>query len=76
MSDKDHETAAIALYGVLFAHWRDCNKPACRRAKACRGEAVQCFRRWWRGLPEEKREEGRALIRGLVEARAQVETAS
>jgi hypothetical protein len=63
------EAKAMRFYGALFGHWRDCPSARCRRARACRGGKAACFRRWWRALSEEERQERRTRLRAAVEAR-------
>ena len=65
---REREISAMAFYGALFAHWRDCRLAQCRRVRGCRGEVVPCFRRWWRGLSEERKEEGRERMRAIIAA--------
>ena len=34
---------------TMAALWRDCQEPACGRARSCRGDPAQCFARGWNG---------------------------
>lgn len=63
---RAREDWAMRFYGALFEHWRECPSTRCRRARACRGDAAPCFRKWWRGLSEEERDVGRGTIRAAI----------
>lgn len=60
---RRRELELMRIYGRLFRHWRFCRSAACRRARACAGEPVSCYRGWWRGLTEPQRDALRWLIR-------------
>jgi hypothetical protein len=42
----------LRCWSDLFCLWRLCARPACRRARACRGDARRCFPSNLRLLPE------------------------
>jgi hypothetical protein len=63
---RAREEAGIRVYARLFRHWRDCPSAGCRRARACKGDATPCFRRWWRALSEEERKARRAVLRAII----------
>ena len=43
---------AIRGWNGVLSLWRLCGKPACRRARACRGAPLSCFRREFPLMPE------------------------
>jgi hypothetical protein len=53
--------AAQREYCDIFQFWRTCRRKACRRAKACGGDALSCLQRGFAQVPEEASE--RALAR-------------
>ena len=54
-----------------FSTWRQCQKPACRRARRCCGEPRQCFDRHWPQASEHDRNRVRATLREAREGLAQ-----
>ena len=42
-ADKPEMVGALRDWGNLLCLWRLCAKPACRRARGCRGESRRCF---------------------------------
>ena len=61
------EAAALAAqreYCDIFGFWRLCRLKACRRAKACGGDARLCLRRGFAQVPDETSE--RALMRVIA----------
>jgi hypothetical protein len=46
-----------------FGFWRSCAKPACRRARGCRGEPRACLDRHLPQVPQKARDRVRALLR-------------
>src|SRR6476619_2626616 len=66
-ADKPHMREELRCWCDLFCLWRLCARPACRRARACRGDARRCFPRnfhllpggvqnWFAGLAEMQRD--------------------
>lgn len=43
--DQPHMNARLRLWGDLLLLWRLCDKPACSRARACKGDGRRCFPR-------------------------------
>jgi hypothetical protein len=56
--------AAQREYCDIFAFWRACRRKACRRAKACGGDALLCLQRGFAQVPDEACE--RALARVIA----------
>jgi hypothetical protein len=56
--------AAQREYCNIFAFWRACRRKACRRAKACGGDALSCLKRGFAQVPDESCE--RALLRVIA----------
>jgi hypothetical protein len=50
----------------LFHFWRDCASRACRRARACSGDAVACMEQRWETLPEAEKIWYRVAIKTLA----------
>lgn len=49
---KPHMIEELRDWGNLLCLWRLCAKPACSRARACRGDARRCFPRQFHLLPQ------------------------
>jgi hypothetical protein len=45
--------AAQREYCDIFAFWRACRRKACRRAKACGGDALSCLQRGFAQVPQQ-----------------------
>jgi hypothetical protein len=54
--------AAQREYCEIFEFWRACRRKACRRAKACGGDALSCLKRGFAQVPEEACERARARV--------------
>jgi hypothetical protein len=52
---RPHSVAELRGFADLFCLWRLCARPACRRARACRGDARLCFSRQFHLLPQDVR---------------------
>ncbi len=63
VAGKPHMRVELRCWSDLFCLWRLCGKPACRRARACHGDARSCFSREIHLLPEGVR----AWFDGLAE---------
>ena len=51
-----------------FGFWRLCARPACRRARCCRGEPRACLNRHLPSVPQDVRKRVRLLLRARHEA--------
>jgi hypothetical protein len=62
----DHPDLTPVLHWMsnLMCLWGLCAKPACRRARKCRGEPRDCLARYAPLVPEEAREGIKAMIEG------------
>jgi hypothetical protein len=56
--------------------WSLCGQPACRRARACVGDAEACFKRFWPLVPEEFKVWFRAGIKARVDGHSPREAAA
>jgi hypothetical protein len=56
--------AAQREYCEILEFWRACRRKACRRAKACAGDALSCLKRGFTQVPDEACE--RALARVIA----------
>jgi hypothetical protein len=70
MTKKDETRDDAALTPLfrfasnMLALWGLCEKPGCRRARACKGNAQHCVARYARLAPEDAREGVKAMIEG------------
>jgi hypothetical protein len=51
----------------ILALWGLCPRAACRRARQCRGNAVDCFRRYGPLVPQHVRDAAELLYLGILE---------
>ena len=49
-------------YCEVFALWRDCGRPRCRRAQSCRGDASACLKRGLDFVPGDTQHRARQHI--------------
>ncbi len=63
---EEEERAHHQVMSNLLLTWRRCERAACRRVRACRGDMQACWRSRWRSLTEEDRN----WFRDWIKARA------
>ena len=52
------------MFNNIVGFWRVCERPGCRRNRACLGDMHACFERLWPLVPEEEKE----YLRGCIKA--------
>jgi hypothetical protein len=53
--DELETMAQYRRWSDMYRLWRLCDRPLCRRARACRGDGQKCFRRHAKLIPERAR---------------------